>query len=81
MDVVVDGLLHDVNTLTSEHACNLAGRPVLILYHAVNTPPYVLRLAVIAFKAVLAGFALGLCILPHIRAVWLGVSPDFTDDR
>ena len=36
VNVVVDSLLHDVNALPPEHACDLARRPILILYHAVK---------------------------------------------
>ena len=37
--VVVDGLSCDMNTLLAQHSGNLRWRPVLFLYHLLDTPP------------------------------------------
>lgn len=68
VDMVVDGLLADMCPLFSEHSGYLGGRPIL-LYHAVDAPPQLLRLAVVALETVLAAVTLGLSLFPYIAAV------------
>ena len=39
MDMVVDGLLGDVDTFFPEYSRYLGGRPFLLFDHALNSPP------------------------------------------
>ena len=67
MDVVVNGLLANAYAHLSEHAGYLGWRPVL-LYHAVDTPPQLFRLAVVALQTVPAAVTFGLRLFPYIAA-------------
>lgn len=64
----------------SEHSGYLGGRPIL-LYHAVDAPPQLLRLAVVALETVLAAVTLDLSLFPHIAAVRFRVALYLAADR
>ena len=66
MDMVVDGLLGDVDSLFPEYPRYLGRRPFLLFDHALYSPPQFFRHAVMPFKLVLAGIALPLGICPYI---------------
>ena len=79
MDVVVDGLLAYAYAFLAQNAGYLPGRPVF-LNHAVDAPPQLVRLAVVAREAVPAFIALGLRIFPHVAAVGLRVTAHLAAD-
>ena len=54
--------------------CN-SGLNVQAVAHAGRSS---MSVAEVALEAVLAGLALGLCLLPHVTAICLCVVPDFS---
>ena len=66
MDVVVNGLLADAQTLAPQHPSHLGRGPVLIEYHPFHTPPQFCALAVVALHAVFTAVTLLLRPQPYI---------------
>ena len=53
VNVIVNGLLDNVNALLTQNSGNLGWRPVLLNYHLIYTPPEFRRFAVVALQTML----------------------------
>ena len=69
MHVAVDGLLAYADALLAQQADNLGRGPVLVLYHPVDAPPQLVRLAVVVRHTVLTRIGPAMGSDPHILAV------------
>jgi len=78
VNVIVNGLLDNVDALLAQNSGNLGWRPVLFDYHLIYTPPEFRRFAVVALQTMLACIRLCLGVTPHIPAVGVAVAMQLT---
>lgn len=62
MDMIVDGLLHDMYALILQDSGYLCRGPIVFYYHLIYPPPELCRLTMVAFKTMTARVALTLRI-------------------
>ena len=74
VNVIVNGLLDDMDSLLAQNSCYLGRRPVFVYNHSLNTPPEFRRFAMVALHTMLACFCLCLGVTPHILAVGVAVA-------
>ena len=74
MDMIVYGLLTDVNTFFLENPDNLCRKPTFFDYHLLYSPPQFIWLAMVAFKTMFARIALCLRNTPNVFAILFGIS-------
>ena len=78
MNVIINGLLDNMDALLAQNSGNLSRRPVFVNDHLLYTPPKFRRFAMVALHPMLACFRLCLGVEPHLFAVGVAVATQLT---